>query len=178
MTVHTHAVVAADGFIERLTDAAGHIPDGHTLVQLAEALTGWPAGEAGRTLRCTPQGQVFWHDARTLSEIKSARVASMRQAREDAINGTFAWEGSTFDADQVSQTRMLGAFIESQAPGFTTLNWRLADNSWRTLDADDVASVWAALRNHMQAQFATFAAREAAIASASTIGAVEAIAWA
>jgi len=123
-------------------------------------------------------GAVVWQDNRVLVDVKSARVALMRDARDSAINGTFTWDGSAFDADQVSQTRILGLKVASTDAGFTPKAWRLADNTWRTLSAADAADVWTALQAHVAGHFATFAAREAAIAAATTVAAVDLITWA
>lgn len=118
-----------------------------------------------------------WERTFTLLEVKAERISAMREAREAAINGTFTWDGSTFDADQISQTRLLGVFIASQAPGWPGQGWRLADNTWRTLSAADVAAVWAALEAHMRGHFVTFALREASISAAATAAAVNVITW-
>lgn len=122
-------------------------------------------------------GVRVWLDSRSLAQAKEKRVALMREARELAINSTFVWDGSTFDADQVSQTRLLGLLTKSIRPGFTNQGWRLANNTWRVLDAEDVDAVWGALENHLESNFATFAAREATINSALDVAAVDAVNW-
>jgi hypothetical protein len=158
-----------------------------TVVQADDPREGWvsiggPVNWADRpTLNHYPHlidGAVVWQDNRILADVKAARVALMRVARDAAINGTFTWDGSAFDADQVSQTRILGLKVASTDAGFTSQAWRLADNTWRTLSAADAADVWTALQAHLAGHFATFAAREAAIAAATTVAAVDLITWA
>ena len=123
-------------------------------------------------------GAITVVDPRTLAEAKTARVAMMRDARDAAINGAFTWDGSGFDADQVSQTRILGLKVASTDAAFTPKAWRLADNTWRVLSAADAADVWTALQAHVAGHFTTFAQRDAAIAAATTVAAVNSITWA
>lgn len=122
-------------------------------------------------------GRFEWVDPRTLTEAKIQRVAQMRDARDAAINGSFIWDGSTFDADQVSQTRIMGLKVASADAGFTAKAWRLADNSWRVLSAADAAGVWAALEAHVSGHFTTFAGLDAAIQAATTVAAVDQVSW-
>ena len=133
-------------------------------------------GRAWKELR-EADGALYWHDTRTLAQTRLDRIAAMRAAREAAIASPFTWDGSSFDADQVSQTRLLGVFIASQAPAWPGQLWRLANNDWRLLDASDMADVWAALQAHLAEHFTTFATREAAINAAATLAAVDAITW-
>ena len=79
----------------------------------------------------------------------------------------------------MSQTRLLGLFVDSQSSGFTSRAWRLSDNSWRVLNAADAAGVWGALTTHIDTQFIHFAAREAEVNSpaADTLAKVDAIVW-
>lgn len=109
----------------------------------------------------------------TLAEAKAAKVKDLRALREVAISSGFTWDGSMFDSDQKSQTRILGAAIAA----LPSIPWRLADNSWRTLSAADTTALWGALQAHIQQAFATFAAREAQVMAATTVEQVQAVAW-
>ena len=118
-----------------------------------------------------------WVSGASLSESKVLAISKMRAARESLITGTFSWDGSTFDSDQVSQTRLMGLFVDSKEPSFLPTPWRLSNNSWRTLSAENAVEIWAALRGHIRGAFQTFAAKEASINSASSIEEVNAISW-
>lgn len=113
-------------------------------------------------------GGLVWQDVRSLAEAKTEKLRELRDAREAALNSTFTWDGSVFDADQVSQTRLMGLRLDAQMPSFTSQAWRLADNSWRVLSATDAAGVWEALKAHMAYQFTWFAAKEAQVLSSET----------
>lgn len=140
------------------------------------SLPDWEAN-TGKLLHLTEGGAYQWIDPRTLEQAKAARVAAMRDAREAALAGWFTWDGSAFDSDQVAQTRLMGLYVASQAQAFEPAGWRLADNTWRVLDAEDTAAVWGALQAHIRATFAQFAAREAAIAAAQTNADIDFITW-
>lgn len=124
-------------------------------------------------------GVLSWQDNRSLAEAREQKLQELKVAREVAVNSTFTWDGSVFDSDQVSQTRLMGMYVDSQTPGFSTQAWRLADNSWRVLDAEDAAGVWAALKSHMAAQFTKFAALETQLndVGTDTLAEVDAITW-
>ncbi len=138
------------------------------------SFAGLPAGRGDLELH---DGALVRVDHRTLAQAKAERVAAMREARDAQVFGTFTWDGSTFDADQVSQSRILGLLVSSQQAGFEATAWRLADNSWRLLSAGDAASVWAALQAHVRGEFLHFALRETEINAAATIAEVGAVEW-
>lgn len=118
-----------------------------------------------------------WQDARTLSQAKTERIQAMSAERDAAIAGGFMWNGSTFKSNAEAEIRLLDLKVAASQLGFISRNWRLADNTWRSLNAIEAAAVWAALDAHIQAQFLNFAARETTINNASTIAAVDAVTW-
>ena len=121
--------------------------------------------------------QFAWVDLRDLAQQKADVMEALKQCRDAAIHGGFSWSGSQFDSDEVSQTRLLGLFVASQSPGFAPTDWRLADNTWRSLSAADAASVYVALAAHLRAQFEIFAGLEAPVSAAPDYAALETIAW-
>ena len=137
--------------------------------------------EPGETATLLPSGQTpaqFMRASRPLAQIKADRVSQLKAVRDAAIYGTFVWDGSVFDADQVSQTRILGLKVASTDVNYAPIAWRLADNSWRQLSSADAGGVWDALQAHVSGHFHIFQAREAAIMSATSIAAVDAVTWA
>ena len=137
--------------------------------------------ESGETVTLLPSDQTpaqVMRASRPLAQIKAERVRQIKTARDAAIYGTFVWDDSVFDADQVSQTRILGLKVASTDVNYAPIAWRLADNSWRQLSAADAGGVWDALQAHVSGHFHTFAAREAAIMIATSIAAVDAVTWA
>jgi hypothetical protein len=119
-----------------------------------------------------------WQDLRTLADVKADQWRSIKDARDAAQYGGFAWDGSTFDSDAVSQGRIQGAVQLAGAIGSTfAIDWTLADNTVRTLSAADMLNVGIALGQHVQAQFTKARTLRAQIDAATTAEAVAAIAW-
>jgi hypothetical protein len=108
----------------------------------------------------------------TIEGVKQRKFNEMKRLRDTEINGGFTWDGSNFDSDPISQTRILGAFVAAQEQ-----TWRLSDNTWRVLSMTDIQAVWAALQTHMKANFIKFAIHEAEIVAAVDIETVNAISW-
>lgn len=118
-----------------------------------------------------------WADPRTLNDIKLAKWAIIKQARSSAEFGGFTWDGSPFDSDAISQSRIQGAVqLAAMAPGFT-IDWTLANNSVRNLSAADLANVGAALGMHVAAQHAKARLLRSQIEVATTVAEVDAVTW-
>ncbi|APW38439.1 hypothetical protein RD110_15560 [Rhodoferax koreense] len=118
-----------------------------------------------------------WLDPRDLQAKKDARWAVIKAAREQAEFGGFAWDGSTFDSNAISQSRIQGAvLLAGMAPDFT-ITWTLSDNSTRLLDAAGMVAVGAALGVHVGTQFEIARQLRDAIYSATTPEAVAAVTW-
>jgi hypothetical protein len=118
-----------------------------------------------------------WVDARTLGEMKAQKWAEVRATRDAKEFGGFAWGGSIFDSDAMSQSRIMGAAQLAQLdPGFQ-IDWTLADNTVRSLSAVDMLAVGVALGAHVAAQHATARELRAQIHAAADHQAVEAVAW-
>ncbi len=93
-----------------------------------------------------------WVDPRTLQDFKSAKWEEIKLAKDAAEFGGFDWNGSRFDSDAISQSRIqLYVQLAAMSPAFF-IDWTLADNSVRTLDAAGMAAVGAALGAHVSAQ--------------------------
>lgn len=85
-----------------------------------------------------------WVDLRTLDEIKAHKWAEIKQQRDQLEFGGFEFEGNTYDSDQVSQGRIMGA-----ASASVDQTWTLADNTTVELSAAKLQQVYAALQAHI-----------------------------
>lgn len=118
-----------------------------------------------------------WVDPRTLEDFKTAQWAAIKKARDAAELGGFAWDGSVFDSDTVSQGRIQGAVqLASTTPGFE-IAWTLADNSIRVLSRTDLEAVGAAMGIHIGIQHAKARELRPLIDAAQTIEEVLAVVW-
>lgn len=131
----------------------------------------WPMGPSRvdlDTLTVVP-GAVSTY---TLEELKRIKLDSIKADRDLAIYSGFSWSGSSFDSDQTSQIRLLGAVTAA-----IEVYWRLADNTWRLLSPSDLIAVYSALVQHTQTQFTIFAELEILVNQATTVEALELITW-
>lgn len=118
-----------------------------------------------------------WIDPRTLADLKAAKMAALKAARDAEQFGGFVWDGSTFDSDERSQTLLLGMFTTAALGALPDTPFRLADNSWRVLTASDMVQVWSALQGLIGGAFGRFSVVEAAVMAAQDAPTVEAITW-
>lgn len=119
-----------------------------------------------------------WVDARNLEQLRAAKWNQIKAARDAAEFGGFTWDGSAFDSDLTSQSRIQGAAqLAALAPTTFSIDWTLADNSVRTLNAAQMTAVGEALGAHVATQHAIGRTLRTAIEAATTPGELDAIAW-
>ncbi len=122
-----------------------------------------------------------WVDPRTLDDLRAAAWARIKAERDRIEFGGFDWDGSRFDSDEISQSRIQGAVLLAQlaiqAGQPFSIAWTLADNTRRTLSAQEVAAVGVAMGGHFRAAHDTAAALRDLINAATTAAALEAITW-
>ncbi len=88
----------------------------------------------------------------TLEECKAIQWRKVKQARDQAESAGFSWDGSTFDSDPSSQARINGAVTLAMLNPAMMIDWTLADNTKRTLNAADLFAVGIALGAHVNEQ--------------------------
>lgn len=118
-----------------------------------------------------------WADPRTLEELKAAKWEEIKAARDVAEFGGFTWDGSTFDSDSASQQRIIGAAQLAALDTSFVIDWTLADNTVRTLNASEMIAVGEALGIHVNAQHVKGRTLRQQIEQATTKAEVEAVAW-
>lgn len=116
-----------------------------------------------------------------LDSAKTAKWAEVKQHRDATENGGFVWGGSSFDSTPISQSRIQGAaqlatlaMINNQPFG---IDWTLADNSVRTLNAQEMIAVGMAMGQHINACHTRARQLRSLIEAAQTKEEVEAIYW-
>lgn len=85
-----------------------------------------------------------WVDKRTLEEVKDTKWEALKLERSQIEFGGFEFEGNTYDSDQVSQGRIMGAAFA----GIDQV-WTLADNSTVELSPLQLQQLYAALQAHI-----------------------------
>ena len=119
-----------------------------------------------------------WVDSRDLGQLKSDKWEEIKAARSAAEYGGFVWDGSTFDSDAASQQKIIGASqMASLNPASFEVDWTLADNTVRTLNAADMNAVGIALGQHVNAQYVHARTLRQQIEDATTKAEIEAVVW-
>ena len=184
----TYSVFAPNGELSRVLtidegDLSGNILDGETCIPGVYSLHYVHEGLVLPLPTQPSPHHTFdyatkqWIDHRTLDDIKLAKWEIIKQARSSAEFGGFTWDGSPFDSDAISQSRIQGALqLADMAPGFT-IDWTLANNSVRNLSAADLANVGAALGMHVATQHDKARTLRSQIDAATTVAEVEAVTW-
>ena len=85
-----------------------------------------------------------WRDTRSLDDLKAQKWAEIKAERDQLEFGGFEFEGNTYDSDQVSQGRIMGA-----ASAGVYQVWTLADNTTVNLTAAQLQQLYAALQAHI-----------------------------
>ena len=118
-----------------------------------------------------------WVDPRSLDDHKTAQWALIKAARNEAEFGGFTWDGSMFDSDQVSQARIQGAVLLATGNPDFVVDWTLADNTVRSLTADDLTAISQALGEHTSLQHSRARNARALLDQATSISEVQAISF-
>ena len=88
----------------------------------------------------------MWIDIRTIDDVRAAKWSIIKMRRDQLEFGGFEFEGNTYDSDQVSQGRIMGA-----ASAGVDQVWTLADNTTVELSAMQLQQLYAALQVHIAA---------------------------
>ena len=84
-----------------------------------------------------------WVDSRSINEVRNQKWDEIKVQRDRLEFGGFTFEGNTYDSDQVSQGRIMGAAIAG-----VDQVWTLADNTTAELSASQLQQLYAALQAH------------------------------
>ena len=81
------------------------------------------------------------------------RIRAIRTRRDAAISAGITVAGMSVQTDDLSQQRITGAALAAMIDPTTTVNWKVADGQFVTLDAKTIIAVAQAVRAHVQACF-------------------------
>ena len=126
-------------------------------------------------------GTVVPDESLSLDAKKLRKWHLVKAQRDTREFGTFTWDGSVFDCDTVSTGRIMGAFSLALAAKILAApfsqDWTLADNTTRTLSADDMLGVGLALGTNVGTAHAIAKSLRDAIVAAPDEAALEQITW-
>lgn len=90
-----------------------------------------------------------WIDIRVLADEKLKKWEEIKAIRSEKELAGFVWDGSTFDSDTVSQTKVLAAAQAASLDSTLSFNWVLKNNTIRVLSTANMLSVMQALQAHL-----------------------------
>lgn len=111
-----------------------------------------------------------WVDSRSLDDAKNIKWEAIKLERSKLEFGGFEFEGNTYDSDQVSQGRIMGAAMSQ-----TDQVWTLADNSTVELSSLQLQQLYSALQAHIASVHARGRIARQLISEAETKEQVEAV---
>ena len=155
---------------------------GEVAIEVASPVAGWPDEPSpDAVLMIDALGVFSWIDHRDLAQSKADQAEVIRAAELAAVRGGFVWSTDTFASDEDSQRRitlaMTCAVVAQRDATSMSIDWPLADGSYRTLDEADLVALGQALHAHIAAQMATAQGLYASIAAATTNAEVMAVVW-
>lgn len=154
---------------------------------LGGVLTAYTTGQAAAKAQAPSYSALWdnaafkWVDLRNLEDAKAETWTQIKADRDAEIYGGFVWDGSKFDTDPISISRVQGAvqlatIAMSQGQPFS-IDWTLFDNSTRTLSATEMVQVGVALGVFVTTIFAAGVTLRDQINAATTLDQVDAIKW-
>lgn len=172
-----YAFCREDGVVQAVSSLSDEVepevPDGLTVVEVDAMLSGPHRLIGDEVLPYTIEP--------VLQEVRAAKWNEIKQARDAAEFGGFTWDGSRFDSDSESQSRIQGAAqlatLAQLASQTFSVDWTLQDNTVRTLSGADMIAAGTAMGQHIMAVHAIGRVLRAQIEEATTLGEVEAVQW-
>lgn len=125
----------------------------------------------GAVTRWDKDASAFVVDLDKLRAAKWEEIKAQREARRVVI--TTSW--GPFDADETAKTNLLGRLTAISMGAAADVVWKLHDNSFVTIAAADFPAACMAVMAGVEAVYAASFALEAALASADTAEAIEAV---
>lgn len=114
-------------------------------------------------------------NAPTLGQLRLRKLDALAAKRWEKEAGGIVFNGMTVATDAVSQTKIIGAVVGAQMDPQSTIQWKMADGSFSTLDATAVLAMAMAVRAHVQACFDNEAEIRVLIQAAGTKEELDAI---
>lgn len=117
----------------------------------------------------------------TLARARDFQWEHIKKSRDAAEFGGFSWDGSVFDSDLVSQSRIQGGVMgakDALEQGVSLVQeWTLADNTIRELTPAQMVNVGRAMSMHIAAQHMIGRQLRQMVYSATDLDQILAVQW-
>jgi hypothetical protein len=107
----------------------------------------WAEYQAWAALGNTPAPAI------TLAELKEEALKALADRRWRAETGGISVNGSPVATDERSQAKLVGACLAATLDANYSVQWKLIDGSFTTLDHDQIIAIAQAVRSHVQGCF-------------------------
>jgi hypothetical protein len=111
----------------------------------------------------------------TLDELGAQKLAELAALRWERETGGTTVNGMPVATDAVSQTKYIGAVVGAQIDPNAVINWKMADGTFVSLDAQAITAVAMAVRAHVQTCFNNEAVLKEEIEAATTAEEIAAV---
>lgn len=111
----------------------------------------------------------------TLDEIRARKLAEIASLRWEKETGGTMFNGMPVATDAVSQTKYIGAVVGAQIDPNAVINWKMADGTFVSLDAQAITAIAMAVRAHVQTCFNNEAELKAQIEAVTTEDGIAAV---
>lgn len=176
-------LIGPDGrYVSTLSGTAqeilAQIPEGYTVTQLSPPrLTDYWDGASWISIGPAPEYyMVFdyetkkWKDARDIESVRQSKWNQIKLERNMKEFSGFDYNGNHYDSDQISQGRILAAFIFGKP-----VNWTLSNNEVVELTVEDLQGLAAAMATHIEGIHEQSRLARELIYSSTTIEEIEAV---
>lgn len=135
-----------------------------------------PSPQIGWSANKTADAWIFSAPpAQTLAQAQARQIALVEESYQNAIQQSVAYMNTTFQADQKSQDLLAKSLVAGSVPsGFF---WLDANNNQVAMTFDQLQGLASAMLAQGQAAFVKKTGLKQKIRAATTVGAVQSIAW-
>jgi hypothetical protein len=135
----------------------------------------------GVQVELTPQeieeheNRIAASEAANSARVRPDKLAELAALRWQKETGGTTFNGMPVATDVLSQTKYIGAVVGAQIDPNAVINWKMADGTFVTLNAQAITAVAMAVWTHVQACFDNEAVLKAQIEAASTAEEIAAV---
>ena len=129
-----------------------------------------------KELGAFPAGAVFTAPAKTIDELKQAKINELKTIRDNEEVKPIAYNGNLFDFDEKARDRINSALIALSITG-QSIEWTTADNTNVLVTADDLRGVIAAVAMRSNELHAKYRELKELVLACTTKEQLEKIEW-
>lgn len=164
------------GFVDQ--DDTPDPVEGCAIVENLAPVAHFPEAPTAASVLHMIDGSLTWIDTATLADAQAAAWDAVKAARDAAEAGVFMFEGDVYDLNKENVSGAALAALMAQIAGQPfSIEWTLADNSVRALDAATMQALGRAMVAHIDALHCTARDLRERISAAATPAEAYSVTW-